>query len=273
MGDKRYRELKDYKAAGTNAGKVSIVGAGPGDPELITVKALRRLEEADLLLYDRLVNRKLLDYAKPEAVKIYCGKAPGRHTLPQEQIQALMVQHALSGKHVVRLKGGDPLVFGRGGEEALAMAKAGISYEIIPGITSALGAAASGAIPLTHRGISASCAFVTGSRCGSGQRQVRWDLLAGAVDTLVIYMGVGELAALCGEMLRSGKAPDTPAAIIERGTTAKQRILTGRLDQLDKLAVSMQAENPALIVIGEVVRVRSELLELEARMMEQTSSA
>ncbi|GGA37731.1 uroporphyrinogen-III C-methyltransferase [Paenibacillus physcomitrellae] len=256
-----------------SAGRVSIVGAGPGDPELITLKAVRRIGEGDVILYDRLVNRELLHYAKPEAIMIYCGKAPGKHTFSQEQIQSLMEQYALSGKHVVRLKGGDPLIFGRGGEEALAMAAAGIPYEIIPGITSALGAASSGEIPLTHRGLSASCAFVTGSRSVSGEHPVRWDLLAGAVDTLVIYMGIAELSEIRSQLLKNGKAPGTPAAIIERGTTDRQRIITGTLDRIDKLAAAMQAENPALIVIGEVVNVRSELLELEAGMMDQTSSA
>ncbi|WP_138494151.1 uroporphyrinogen-III C-methyltransferase [Paenibacillus pinistramenti] len=257
--------------AGSGAGRVSIVGAGPGDPELITVKALRRIQEGDVILYDRLVNRELLEAAKPGALKVYCGKAPGRHAMSQDQIQELILEYALSGKHVVRLKGGDPLVFGRGGEEALAAARAGIYYEIVPGITSALGAASSSDIPLTHRGISASCAFVTGSRCTGGKQEVRWDLLSGAVDTLVIYMGVGELAGICQSLLHHGKPGDTPAAIIERGTTSRQRILTGRLDNIDKLAAAMQAENPALIVIGEVVNVRAQLLQLQDERYHQTS--
>ncbi|WP_020428633.1 uroporphyrinogen-III C-methyltransferase, partial [Paenibacillus riograndensis] len=146
-------------------GSVSIVGAGPGDPELLTVKAVRRIQTADVILYDRLVNEEILGCGKPEALRIYCGKAPGRHSMPQEGIEKLMIKYAAAGNQVVRLKGGDPYMFGRGGEEALAVAAAGIAYEVIPGITSAIGAAASAGIPLTHRGLAASFAIVTGSRC------------------------------------------------------------------------------------------------------------
>ncbi|MBN2982700.1 MULTISPECIES: uroporphyrinogen-III C-methyltransferase [Cohnella] len=249
--------------AGNKPGYVSIVGAGPGDPELITLKALRRIEAADVLLYDRLVSEELLDYAREDAVRVYCGKAPGRHAMPQERIQALMMEHASQGKHVVRLKGGDPFVFGRGGEEALAMAAAGIPYEVVPGVTSAIGASASTGIPLTHRGLGASVAIVTGSRCHDHDAPVRWDKLADGVDTLVIYMGVSQLGHIREQLLLYGKNRQTPVALIERGTTSGQRVWTGTLDNVEKLAAAMKLSNPALIVVGEVVKVRERLLRLD----------
>lgn len=241
-------------------GTVSIVGAGPGDPELITVKAVNRLREAEVVLYDRLVSEELLAYVGPYAELVYCGKAPGRHAMPQAEIERRLIRCALDGKRVVRLKGGDPFVFGRGGEEALALAAAGIPYEVIPGITSALGAAASAGVPLTHRGAAASFACVTGSRCNGGdQAPVRWDLLAHGVDTLAIYMGVSQIAAIRGELLRHGKPASTPVALIESGTTRGQRTFTCTLDDMHKLAAAVKLSNPALILVGEVVRVREQL--------------
>ncbi|WP_150273937.1 uroporphyrinogen-III C-methyltransferase [Paenibacillus tepidiphilus] len=250
-------------------GIISIVGAGPGDPELITVKALRRIQNADVILYDRLVNEELLGFARPEALRIYCGKAPGRHSMPQEATEHLMVEHAAMGKHVVRLKGGDPLVFGRGGEEALTAAAAGIPYEIIPGMTSAIGAAASAGIPLTHRGIAASFAVVTGSRCREHGAPVDWAALARGVDTLVIYMGMANLGEIRAQLIQSGKSAATPVALIENGTTALERTVTGTLGTIDKLAAVMKISNPALIVIGEVVNVREQLLGLQQTVRAQ----
>ncbi|WP_342440161.1 uroporphyrinogen-III C-methyltransferase [Paenibacillus sp. FSL L8-0436] len=244
-------------------GSISIVGAGPGDPELITVKALRRIQTADVILYDRLVNEELLAYGRKEALRIYCGKAPGQHSMPQDGIERLMIKHASAGSHVVRLKGGDPFVFGRGGEEALASAAAGIPYEVIPGITSAIGAAASAGIPLTHRGLAASFAIVTGSRCHDHAAPVRWDALAHSVDTLVIYMGVSQLSGIREQLLKHGKDAATPVALIENGTTARERTVTGTLGNIDKLATVMKISNPALIIIGEAVKVREQLLALE----------
>lgn len=244
------------------AGMVSLIGAGPGDPELITVKAVRRIRAADVILYDRLVNEELLDYAKPDAVTLFCGKWPGRHAMPQERIHDRMIEYALSGKNVVRLKGGDPCVFGRGGEEALALAERGIAFELVPGITSAIGAAASANIPLTHRGIGASFAVVTGSRCSEDAPAIRWDLLAHGVDTLVVYMGIGRLAHIFEELLKHGKDSSTPVALIEEGTTARERIVTGTFDTIVRLAEEAAIANPALIIIGETVRVRERLLQL-----------
>ncbi|NOU82098.1 uroporphyrinogen-III C-methyltransferase [Paenibacillus sp. LMG 31459] len=250
-------------------GSISIVGAGPGDPELITVKALRRIQSADVILYDRLVNEELLGYAKSDVLRIYCGKAPGLHSMPQESTQQLMINYAAAGCHVVRLKGGDPFVFGRGGEEALEAAAAGIPYEVIPGITSAVGAAASAGIPLTHRGLAASFAIVTGSRCHDQDSPVRWDALAHSVDTLVIYMGVSKLGEICDQLLKHGKDPLTPIALIENGTTVRERTVTGTLGSIGKLAAAMRISNPAIIIIGEVVKVREELLSLEKTVRSQ----
>ncbi|WP_430160222.1 uroporphyrinogen-III C-methyltransferase [Paenibacillus algorifonticola] len=253
-------------------GTVYIVGAGPGDPELITVKAMRRIQSADIILYDRLATTELLDYASKNVELIYCGKAPNAHAIPQDQINQLLVQYASQGKNVVRLKGGDPFVFGRGGEETLELAKHGIPYEVIPGITSAIGAAAAANIPLTHREHASSFACVTGTRCHGDKAPVRWDLLAHSVDTLAIYMGVSQLGAIREELLKHGKVSTTPVALIERGTTSKQRTFTGTLEHIHHLAASVQLSNPALIIIGEVVKVREQLLlaeQLAAQQVEQ----
>lgn len=248
---------------GATPGRVSIVGAGPGDPELITIKALRCIEQADVILYDRLVNAELLRHARGDALRVYCGKAPGHHAMSQEQINRTLIAYALEGRRVIRLKGGDPFIFGRGSEEALALSARGIPCEIVPGITSAAGAAASASIPLTHRGYAASFACVTGSRCHGSAQPVRWDLLAHSVDTLVIYMGVSQIRSIGEELLKHGKPASTPIALIERGTTGKERIYTGVLESMHQLAAAVRLDNPALIVIGEVVQIRHELLQLE----------
>ncbi|NGZ77282.1 uroporphyrinogen-III C-methyltransferase [Saccharibacillus alkalitolerans] len=240
-------------------GRISIVGAGPGDPELITVKALRRLEQADVVLYDRLVSDELLEHCPPGTLKIYCGKAPGRHALTQEEIDRLIVDYARVGHHVVRLKGGDPFVFGRGGEEALAASKAGIPFEVVPGVTSAAGASASAGIPLTHRGTAASFAVVTGSRCGDDGAPVRWDLLAQGADTLAVYMGVARLEEICGELIRYGRGADTPAALVENATTEAERVVTGTLGNIARLAAAMKVGSPAMLLVGDTVGIREKL--------------
>lgn len=246
-------------------GAIAIVGAGPGDPELITLKALRRIESADVILYDRLVNGELLQHARDGALRIYCGKAPGRHAMTQDEIGRVMLEHAAAGSRVVRLKGGDPYVFGRGGEEALEAASQGIPYEVIPGVTSAAGAAASAGVPLTHRGLAASFAVVTGSRAEGDSSPVRWDLLAHSVDTLVIYMGTARIGDIRRELLTHGKSAATPVALIENATTAGERVFTGTLGGMEKLAGAVQLRNPALIIIGDTVEVREQLLALERR--------
>lgn len=248
-------------------GKISIVGAGPGDPELITVKALRRLEQADVVLYDRLVSDELLNYCPAGTLKIYCGKAPGRHAMTQTEIERLIVDYAKVGHHVVRLKGGDPFVFGRGGEEALAASRAGIDFEVVPGVTSAAGASASAGIPLTHRGTAASFAVVTGSRCGEQDAPVRWDLLAQGADTLAVYMGVSRLEEISGELIRYGRDAGTPAALIENATTQAERVVTGTLGTIARLAAAMKVSNPAMLIVGDTVGMRDMLhpAELERR--------
>lgn len=253
------------------AGTVYIVGAGPGDPELITVKALRLIQTCDVIVYDRLVNEELLTCARSDAILVYCGKAPGCHTMHQESIHHVLAEHAFAGKNVLRLKGGDPLIFGRGGEEALAMAELGIPYKIVPGITSALGAASASDIPLTHRGLSASVAFVTGNRCHQAQDPVRWDLLAHAVDTLVVYMGISQLTFIRSTLLAHGKNEATPVAIIERGSTDRQRVIVGTLKNIEALAAARDVTNPALIVIGESVRVREQLELLAVQSIAKSS--
>jgi len=249
------------------SGKVYLVGAGPGDPELITLKAMRLIQSADIILYDRLVNNELLRHRAPHAQLIYCGKAPGAHTMSQTSIQQLLIRYARQGSSVVRLKGGDPLVFGRGAEEALELAEHGIDFEIVPGITSAIGAAAVTGIPLTHRGYSASFACVTGSRCHGGSPPIRWELLAHGIDTLTIYMGVSELPAIREQLLLHGKPASTPAALIENGTTSEQRIFTGTLSDIHLVAAANSLQNPAMIIIGEVVRIRGQLHSAQAQAM------
>ncbi len=255
-------------------GMVSIVGAGPGDPELITVKALRRIQQADVIMYDRLINEELLHEARPDAQLVYCGKAPGLHHMSQQVIHRTMLQHAKAGLHVVRLKGGDPLVFGRGGEEALFLTKHHIRYELIPGITSAIGAGAGADIPLTHRGVAVSFACVTASQAADHTTPIRWDLLATSVDTLAIYMGVSQLADISAELVLHGRSASTPVALIENGTTSAQRVLTGTLADVAELALQEQLRNPAMIIVGEVVRVREQLLQMQQQAeMERTVQA
>ncbi|PFC03384.1 uroporphyrinogen-III C-methyltransferase [Bacillus cereus] len=240
-------------------GKVYIVGAGPGDPDLITVKGLRCIEKADVILYDRLVNKELLSYAKPEADLIYCGKLPNYHTMKQETINTFLIKYAKKGKVVTRLKGGDPFVFGRGGEEAEALAKQSIPFEIIPGISAGIAAPAYAGIPVTHRDASASFAIVTGHRKEDAEEEVKWESLAKGVDTLAVYMGVSNLPYICEQLIKHGKDQSTPAAIIEWGTTSMQRTVTGTLGTIIDVAKKEKIQNPSMIIIGEVVRFREKI--------------
>ncbi|MEI2472283.1 uroporphyrinogen-III C-methyltransferase, partial [Peribacillus frigoritolerans] len=213
-------------------GKVYIVGAGPGDPDLITVKAIKCIAEADVILYDRLVNRELLSYGKPEAEYIYCGKTPGIHCVPQEDIHQLLISKSMERKTIVRLKGGDPFIFGRGGEEAEALSKHGIQFEIVPGITSGIAAPAYAGIPLTHREWGSSFAIVTG-HCVTGKPDnINWHHLTHGVDTIVIYMGMKNLPYICKQLRSCGMKPETAIAVIEQGTTGFQRTITGTIDSI-----------------------------------------
>ncbi|MFC7783921.1 MULTISPECIES: uroporphyrinogen-III C-methyltransferase [unclassified Rossellomorea] len=240
-------------------GKVYLVGAGPGDPELITLKALKSIQKADVILYDRLVNKELLSYAKKGADLIYCGKLPNYHTMKQDTINHFLVRYATSGKVVVRLKGGDPFVFGRGGEEAEALAKKGISFEIIPGITSGIAAAAYAGIPVTHRDASSSVAFVTGHKQNNLQEDEKWESLAKGIDTLAIYMGVGNLPYIKEKLIQNGKCKETPVALVHWGTTEVQRTVTGTLDTIIDIVKEEKIENPSMIIVGEVVRFREKI--------------
>ena len=237
---------------------VYLVGAGPGDPGLLTVRGAQVLARADVVVYDRLVDRRLLREA-PRARRIFAGKASGAHTLPQEQINALLVLHARRGRRVVRLKGGDPFVFGRGGEEALALAAAGVPFEIVPGVSSVLGAPAYAGIPLTHRGLASSFAVVTGHECAEGGDRVDWARLATAVDTLVVLMGVAALPRISRELIAHGRAPRTPVALVRYGTTAWQTVLTGSLRDIAARALAARLEPPVVIVIGDVVGLAERL--------------
>ncbi|MEH6850945.1 MULTISPECIES: uroporphyrinogen-III C-methyltransferase [Bacillus] len=247
-------------------GKVYIVGAGPGDPELISVKGVKCIKQADVILYDRLVNKELLSYAKPEADLIYCGKLPNYHTMKQETIHAFLVKYAKKGKIVTRLKGGDPFVFGRGGEEAEVLVKHGIPFEIIPGITAGIAASAYAGIPVTHREASTSFAVVTGHRKEGAKEEVKWENLAKGVDTLAVYMGLSNLPYICEQLLKYGKNENTPVAMIEWGTTLSQRTITGTLGSIVSIAKEERIQNPSMIVIGEVVRYREKIQWFEQTM-------
>ncbi|MDD9148695.1 uroporphyrinogen-III C-methyltransferase [Sporolactobacillus sp. CQH2019] len=240
-------------------GKVYLVGAGPGDPDLITVKGLRLIRAADTILYDRLVNETLLNEAKHSADLIYCGKWPHAHPLKQENINHLLAAHARKGRIVVRLKGGDPFIFGRGGEEAAFLAKEGIAFEIVPGITAGIAAPAYAGIPATHREYASSIALVAGHSKSEGSERINWDKLATGADTLAIYMGVAALPHIVSELVSHGRIPSTPVALIEWGTTARQRTVTSVLSGIVREAEKYRIENPCMIIVGEVVRLRKEL--------------
>jgi uroporphyrin-III C-methyltransferase/precorrin-2 dehydrogenase/sirohydrochlorin ferrochelatase len=240
------------------AGKVFLVGAGPGHPDLLTLRAANVLASADAVVYDRLVAQAIVDLAPARAKRIYVGKQRSHHTLPQEQICALLVRLANGGKRVVRLKGGDPFVFGRGGEEIETLAAHGVDFEVVPGITAALGVAAFAGIPLTHRDHAQAVTFVTG-HLKDGTMDLDWPALARPRQTIVVYMGLLGLPVVARELVAHGLHASTPAAIVEQGTTCAQRVVTGTLAELPRLALDAKLRPPTLIVIGEVVRLRDKL--------------
>ena len=243
-------------------GRVTLVGAGPGDAELLTLKAARVLASADLVLYDNLVSSDVLGHVAVGAERIYVGKKSRNHTLPQEGIIELMVRLAQSGRSLVRLKGGDPYIFGRGGEEAEALAAAGIACDTVPGISAAQGAAASAGIPLTHRDHAAMLVFATGHLQGEeGERTVAldWAALARPRQTVVIYMGVGTLPTICTQLIAHGLPASTPAAMIERATLPGQRSIVGTLQTLPALSVAHGVHPPALIMIGDTVTLQARI--------------
>ena len=236
-------------------GEVYLVGAGPGDPDLLTFRGLHLLRKADTVLYDRLVAPEILALAREDAELIYVGKARDRHTLPQDNINDLLVHYAREGKKVCRLKGGDPFIFGRGGEELIDLARAGIATRVIPGITAGSGCATYADIPLTHRGVAASVQFLT-AYGRDGELDHDWTSLVRGGHTLVVYMGVMALENLCPALTRHGMQRDTPAALIERGTTPEQRVLTGTVSTLPGIAARHTVTPPAVLIVGDVVNLR-----------------
>ncbi len=250
-------------------GKVYLVGAGPGDPELITVKGLRCIQQADVILYDRLINEQLLSFAKRDADLIYCGKLPDYHTMKQETIHHFLVKYAKKGKIVTRLKGGDPFLFGRGGEEAQALMKHDIPFEIVPGVTSGIAVPAYAGIPVTHRDFSGSVAFVTGHRRIDATDAVQWEHLAKGVDTLVIYMGVKHLSSICKQLQRYGKRPQTPVAIIQWGTLPEQKTVVATLQTIVDVVKKQPISNPSIIIVGEVVQLHEHLQWFETMLEEK----
>ena len=241
-------------------GKVYLVGAGPGDPQLLTIKAVKVLKEADVVIYDRLgVSADILCLAPDKAERIFVGKRTGLHEVPQDQITQLIIQKAKEGGKVVRLKGGDPFIFGRGGEEVEALVEEGIEFEVVPGISSSVAAPMYAGIPLTHRDYAASVAIITGHRAGDAEKTIDWVKIANAVDTMVILMGVESLEGIVGKLLKGGVSPEKPVAMVESGTYPKQRTLIATLGTIVKEAEEKQIKPPSVIVIGEVANLGRKL--------------
>lgn len=239
-------------------GEVFLVGGGPGDPDLLTFRALRLMQQADVIVYDRLVSPEVLALTRRDAQRIYAGKERSRHAIPQEDINALLVRLAREGKRVVRLKGGDPFIFGRGGEEIATLAEEGIPFQVVPGITAAAGCAAYSGIPLTQRGYATSVVFATGS-LQDGSINLNWEALAHPDQTVVFYMGLHGVPTICRELIAHGMPPSTPAALVQQGTTPNQRVYASTLAKLPEVVAREEVHAPTLIIVGDVVKLRDKL--------------
>lgn len=239
-------------------GRVYLVGAGPGDPELLTLRAVRLLEKADVVVYDNLVSSAVLDFVSLGAQRIYAGKRRNEHTMRQEQINALLVKLAQEGKQVVRLKGGDPFIFGRGGEELQTLAKHGVAFEVVPGVTAASGVSSYAGIPLTHRDHAQTCLFVTG-HLKDGSADLDWPSLVRTKQTVVIYMGLSGLADICSRLILHGAPHDKPIAVVQDGSLATQKVVTGTLSNISGLVAQAQLTSPCLTIVGDVVKLHAEL--------------
>jgi uroporphyrin-III C-methyltransferase / precorrin-2 dehydrogenase / sirohydrochlorin ferrochelatase len=252
------QQLDDADALVERAGEVYLVGGGPGDPDLLTFRALRLMQQAEVVLYDKLVAPKIVDLCRKDAERIYVGKERDRHAVPQEDINQLLVKHALAGKRVLRLKGGDPFIFGRGGEEIETLMEEGINFQVVPGITAAAGCASYAGIPLTHRDYAQSCTFITG-HMQDGNLNLNWQALAQPRQTLAVYMGVKGIDVLCRELINHGLDSETPAAIIQRGTLPDQQTHIGKLNTLAEMIATHAISPPSMLIIGDVVKLHEKL--------------
>ncbi|MEI7574541.1 MAG: siroheme synthase CysG [Methylotenera sp.] len=251
-------ELLSSKAEPTHNGEVYLVGGGPGDPDLLTFRALRLMQQCDVCVYDKLVSPEVLELVRRDAELIYVGKSRDQHTLPQEQINALLAKLALEGKRVLRLKGGDPFIFGRGGEEIETLMQQGVPFQVVPGITAANGVSSYAGIPLTHRDYAQACLFITG-HLKDGLLNLDWEAMSRPHQTVVIYMGLVGLAEICQQLILRGVSPDMPVAVVQQGTTQQQRVVTATLETLAIKVAAAAMKPPCLTIIGEVVQLREKL--------------
>ncbi len=253
-------------------GEVFLVGAGPGDPELLTVRALRLIQSADVVVYDALVSDEVMALVNKKAELIYVGKTCANHTLPQKEINTLLIKLAIQGRNVVRLKGGDPFIFGRGGEEIETLAAWSIPFQVVPGISAANGVSSYAGIPLTHRDYAQSVLFTTG-HLKDGTVNLDWLSLARPHQTVVIYMGLGGLAEICHQLVQHGLSINLPAAVIQQGTTQKQKVITGTLLTLNKKVIEAKLKSPCLIIVGEVVKLREKLAWFSPKNVHESENA
>lgn len=270
------RELLTELIANTdstkNQGEVYLVGGGPGDPDLLTFRALRLMQQCDICVYDKLVSPEVMNLVRRDAELIYVGKARDQHTMPQEEINQLLARLALAGKRVLRLKGGDPFIFGRGGEEIETLMQHNVPFQVVPGITAANGVSTYAGIPLTHRDYSQACLFITG-HLKDGTIELDWEAMIRPKQTVVIYMGLIGLAQICAQLIAHGASPDLPAAVVQQGTTPRQKVVTATLQDLAEKVMKAELKTPCLTIIGEVVNLREKLAWFEPRNQETENQA